>query len=234
MPGDRLRDRGDAELLAAYVDGVSELSLDDRRRVDDLLARDPALRADEAATRALIHDLRQLAPHGQGQGAPPDWAALERSIHEAVGDSVPRPWFRAWRWIVPGMALATAAAIVLVIGLANRTSEVPAPSSSGSAQHPAELAVAGDGAGVSVGAGADDTLVLWLDGAIVEGELVDDARLDDGWLDDDETVTSVGAEPAALGLLGGDDLEWIETLDGDALERAEAWLDSPRPRRERS
>ncbi|MBA3395586.1 MAG: hypothetical protein H0T89_23255 [Deltaproteobacteria bacterium] len=222
MPGDPKRDRGDTELLAAYVDGVSELSLDERRRVDDLLARDPALRADEAATRALIHDLRELPPEGQA----PDWAALERSIHEAVGDTVPRPWYRAWRWIVPGMALATAAAIIIVLGVANRAA-TPGPSTSGSAQL-TEIAVTAEGDGDR----ADDTLALWLDGAIVEGELDDDALLDDGWLDDE--VAPYDGEPAAISLLGGDALEWVETLDGEDLERAEQWLDSPRSRRGRS
>ena len=42
------------ELLAAYVDGVTELTTEERRRVEELLAQDPALRTDEAKTREVI------------------------------------------------------------------------------------------------------------------------------------------------------------------------------------
>src|SRR5258705_11888029 len=87
------------ELLAAYVDGVSELTPEDRRRVEDCLASDARARADETATRELLGQLRDLPPPG---GAP-DWAALERSIGDAVGPTAPRSWWRrfGWRLVVP-------------------------------------------------------------------------------------------------------------------------------------
>ena len=96
----RDNERGDVELLSAYVDGVSELSLDERKRVDDLLARDPALRETEGQTRALIGQLRELPP----AGGEPDWSTLERSIRDAVGTEVPKPtlWQRLrWQFVVP-------------------------------------------------------------------------------------------------------------------------------------
>ena len=54
--------RRDDELMTAYVDGVSELTTEERRRVEELLANDPGLRTDEAATRLLLEQLRSLPP----------------------------------------------------------------------------------------------------------------------------------------------------------------------------
>src|SRR5690349_1729368 len=89
-----------AELLAAYVDGVAELPIEDRRAVETWLAGDPDARADAAAVHGLLDQLRALPPSG---GDEPDWAAMERSIRLAV-DAVPsRPWWRRWQWLVPAM-----------------------------------------------------------------------------------------------------------------------------------
>src|SRR5687768_12336163 len=108
-----MRRRETAELLAAYVDGVTELSADERRRVEAKLASDPALRDDETATRDLISQLRSMSPADHE----PDWSALERSIHDAVGPDVPNPWWRRWRWALPTVALATTAALALLVVL---------------------------------------------------------------------------------------------------------------------
>src|SRR5436305_1854220 len=95
------RKRDTAELLAAYVDGVGELTALERRRVDRYLASDPVARSDEGATRELLGKLREL-PSNE-----PDWSALENSILDAVPDQVPglfsrllRParLLRGWRW----------------------------------------------------------------------------------------------------------------------------------------
>src|SRR4051812_39433380 len=94
--GETPRDRED-ELLTAYVDGVAELSPDERHRIEAHLAEQPRARADQAAVRALLDQLRAL-PH---EGSEPDWVAMERSIRQAVGDAVPRPWWRNWRWLAP-------------------------------------------------------------------------------------------------------------------------------------
>src|SRR5437667_9325055 len=94
-----MRERDVDHLLAAYVDGVAELTPDERKAVEARLASDPIARVEQAATRELLGSLRDLAPHGNE----PDWSAMERAIGDAVGPSVPRPWWRsrALRWLVP-------------------------------------------------------------------------------------------------------------------------------------
>src|SRR5689334_16487264 len=94
-----MRERDVHNLIAAYVDGVTELTPDERKAVEARLADDPAARTEQAATRELLDSLRDLAPHGNE----PDWSAMERAIGEAVGPTVPRPWWRsrAVRWLLP-------------------------------------------------------------------------------------------------------------------------------------
>src|SRR5262245_46080668 len=72
------------------------------------MADDPELDADD---RALIDQLRTLPPEGNE----PDWHALEAAIRAEVGDQAPRPWWRNWKWIVPIWALATTAAVALLV-----------------------------------------------------------------------------------------------------------------------
>ena len=50
----------DDELLAAYLDGVSELTPDERKRVEAQLGE-----LDVAGTRAMIDQLRSLPPEGR-------------------------------------------------------------------------------------------------------------------------------------------------------------------------
>ncbi|HET7505017.1 MAG TPA: hypothetical protein VFK02_28530 [Kofleriaceae bacterium] len=242
-PGRGGRDERAAELLAAYVDGVGELPPDERRRVEALLERDPGARAEQAMLRGLIEDLRALPPGGGGGGGgdgdgsegvtagEPDWAALERSIRDAVGREVPRPWWRRWSWwLAPSATLATALAVLLVLwrrpGMTERMLEPPAPI----AEHAAPLAppaVPGD----------HDLVPLWLDGAEVDVDgsasaLLGDAMaaraipsLPDPASDDDELSPTGPADPE-LALLPPADLAWIDRLDDDALARAEHWLAS--------
>src|SRR3954454_2205349 len=61
--------------------------------------------------RELIAKLRALPP----EGVEPDWQKLEAAIRAEVGDEAPRPWWRNWRWIVPIWALATTAAVALLV-----------------------------------------------------------------------------------------------------------------------
>ena len=209
----RDRDRGDAELLSAYVDGVAELSLDERKRIDDLLARDPALRADEAATRELLGQLRELPP----VGGEPDWTALERSIGDAVGRDVPVPWYQRlrWRWIVPAVTLAAGAALVALV-MHDRTpaAEEPAPTLVKHAQPapPAE---------------SPSTVPLWLDGASLELDADEIDLFELEWelaVDDAELPAPALVPPSELALA-----EWIDELDADELDVVEEALDE-RPR----
>jgi hypothetical protein len=88
----------DEELLAAYLDGVTELTLEQRQRVE---AKLPELDAD--GTRAMIDRLRALPPEGNE----PDWRAMERRIAGAV-DAIKPPWWR--RFLLPTGVLAVGAA----------------------------------------------------------------------------------------------------------------------------
>jgi len=242
-----MRERPDAELLAAYVDGVTELSVDERRRVEELLARTRPLRDEVDATRALLGELRALPP----VGGEPDWTALERSISDAVGRDVPRPWYARprWRWIVPGVALAMATA-----GVALVMHRPPAGTSPAPVAHAPRPSAATEPEAAQAAA----TVPLWLDGNPVEldvdashallevhehagaldvahallevhergGDL--DATLDaerDGNLDPilDAELGATGAPE----LLPASDLEWVDALDDGALELAEQWLAKP-------
>lgn len=209
-PGDATGSEQDAELLAAYVDGVAELAPDERHRVAARLTRDPEARADQAAVQTLLDQLRALPP----EGAEPDWTAMERSIRAAVGRDVPRPWWRRrWKILAPATMLATAAAVVLVIWAR------PAPA-------PAPVAAAGERPGDHPAAvdphPAEEIVALWLDGTEVDVELsASDLLGGDGDDDDDPAPPDAGTEP---GLLPSTNLAWVDGLDEDALDRAEQWL----------
>src|SRR5690349_20622439 len=90
-------------LLTAYVDGVAELPIDERRAVEAWLADDPAGRAEADGVQALLGQLRALPPRtdaGDAPGGEPDWSAMERSIRQAVADlPVRMPWWRRWQWL---------------------------------------------------------------------------------------------------------------------------------------
>jgi anti-sigma factor RsiW len=201
----------DAELLTAYVDGVAELAPSERHRVSTWLARAPQAQADHAAVRALLDQLRALPP----ESTEPDWTAMERSIQNAVGREVPRPWWRSWKWLVPAMTLATAAMVLFVEWprptevlepagrlLGERTPRDPQPT--------------------------EDVVALWLDGAEVDVELSASDMLGDMEPGDDDLAES-GSDLAGDLAMGGNllpstNLAWIDKLDDDALDRAEHWL----------
>jgi hypothetical protein len=216
----------DAELLTAYVDGVSELSPEERRRIEAQLADDPQARSDEAGLRALLGRLRALPPEGDE----PDWAAMERSIHSAVGSEVPRPWWRAWRWLVPLTSFATAAAVMILLW--SRPASIrEAPRGidpRGSATRPEPLASDDVGPRPATPTDrADDApaiVSLWLDGAEVDVELSAAETLrgpDAGEYDPSQP----GADDDGA-LLPSSGLSWVDHLDDDALSRAERWLAS--------
>lgn len=199
-----------SELLTAYVDGVAELPPDERHQVAALLASDPQARADQAAVRTLLDQLRELP----AAGVEPDWAAMERSIRQAVGSSVPRPWWRRWKWLAPSAMLATAVAVVLVMwaqpapirepevhGIANLGSPDPQP--------------------------AENVVPLWLDGAEVDVDLSASdllSALESGEPDEDNPVQPGPDADTEVDLLPSTNLAWVDQLDEDAISRAERWL----------
>jgi hypothetical protein len=220
----------DDELLSAYVDGVTELSPDERRRVEARLAADPAVRADADAIAALL--ARARAP---GLVQEPDWLALERQIREAVGPRMPLPWWRRMRWLVPIGALATITAIALVwLGRAP-ADRVAAPTSPAAiaihAPAPAERAAHPQAA-------KPDSTAIYIDGQVVELGDVDptavglDVVAPDGSIASaggagelDETDDAAPVEATAdTELLPAADYGWLDGLDDAAMDRAERWL----------
>jgi len=212
---------GAPELLSAYVDGVAELPVDERRAVEGWLAGDADARAEAAAVQGLLDRLRTM-PAGDN-GGEPDWAAMERSIRQAVADTPIRPWWRRWQWLVPAMTCATAAAVLVVVW--PRTQTVPiAPPERDPVTAPAPTQVAPPA--VPSAPGSDDGFALWLDGRVVD---VDPAAMpsavDDVLGDLDATASGDTLDDDAL--LPATDLAWLESLDEVELARAERWLAEP-------
>lgn len=220
---DRSRDprARSAELLTAYVDGVAELSIEERRRIEATLADDLDARAEQAEVRTMLDQLRALP----SEGAEPDWAAMERSIGRAVDDAEPRRWWRDWRWLAPITSCLTAATAVLVMW----SRPVPMASSvfdasvreDGDAQLPNGIA-----RGSQDELDSDSVLPLWLDGTAVHVDVALSERAldDDG---DDLLDGDDGAEDGDGGIdamLPSTDLAWVDQLDDDSLELAERFL----------
>lgn len=206
-PDDATDPERDAELLTAYVDGVAELAPEERHRIEAQLARDPEARADHAAVRTLLDRLRALPL----QGAEPDWTAMERSIQRAVGRELPRPWWRSWKWLVPAMTLATAAAVLLVPW--SRRPEI-----SGPVAQPVPDRTPHDARPT------EDLVALWLDGAEVDVDLSASDMLDDRDPGDDDPARPDADLDTEVGLLPSTSLAWVDQLDTDALDQAELWL----------
>jgi hypothetical protein len=146
----------DEELLAAYLDGVAELTPEERQRVE---ARLPALDAD--GTRAIIDQLRALPPEGNE----PDWRAMERRIAGAV-DAIRPPWWR--RFLLPAGVLAVAAA-ALVLYLRRE----PA------VERPPATPVAVVIPDAAVPAPAVEPTEIWINGHLLDVGDVDPDALDD-------------------------------------------------------
>jgi hypothetical protein len=196
----------DDELLAAYLDGVAELTPEERQRVE---ARLPELDVD--GTRQMIDQLRALP----AEGSEPDWRALERRIAGAV-DAAKPPWWRRWLVIAPVGALgALAVAAAALLWLHHAPDEAkPAPLAVTTPAHPEHH----DAAPVPPPAPAESNEV-WIDGKFVDVSDVDpDLLLDDT----DEPAADVADEDA---LLPASDLGWVDQLDDRALDRAEHWLE---------
>lgn len=208
-----MAERPSSELLAAYVDGIGELDVEERRRVERVLS-DPAMQAEQAATRDLIDQLRALPDETPNV----DWAAMERAIHAEVGDEVPRrSFFYRWRFALPAFALAGAAAIVFLV---IRAQEDAGGEVSPIAFAPNPL----PDHKLPVFERLDDRVTVYLDGTDLE--IAETAELDDELADLDlEDLPDV--DEASLGFLEPSDLAWIDDLDDDALARAEKALAQP-------
>jgi hypothetical protein len=223
------------EMLAAYVDGVSELSPVERERIEARLADSAELRAEQLATRDVLDQLRGLGGADREHvEATLDWAAMERSIRDAVGPDVPRPWWKRWRasdvrwWIVPGLATVAAATAILVIVLRSPSHELgamPAPSSNVAVREP----VAPVQKPVTPPSEVAPNMV-WLDGdGVVLGPEADEVldELELGHLRD------MGPSPLGGVELVVSDLRWVDDLDDDVLDGIENALERETERRKK-
>jgi len=224
--GDAPRDPR-SQLLTAYVDGVTELSPDERRGVEAWLADDPAARRESDAVHAVLDQLRALPPNA-GEVAEPDWAAMERSIRQAVATEPIRPWWRRWQWLVPAMTCATAAAVLLVIW------PRPAPVMAPPHRHvpePVATEPTTTEPTTTEPTTTDGVVALWLDGSEVDVDLaatepLGDAGFEIGGAPRDDAADD-GDDGDEVGLLPATDLVWVDRLDDAALDRAERWLAGP-------
>jgi hypothetical protein len=205
-------DECDDVLLAAYVDGITELSSEERRRVESAL-EDPAVRADAEATRAVIGQLREL-PREHA----PDWAALELAIGNAVGPRPPRAWWRTWRLAVPALGLATAAVIALVIARPGASAE----HADAIAEASPVTAIYVDGLALALEPEASSLL----DELIVEA-LGDDDSGEPSALGELADVGGLAwsAPPAVASLEPGLVLSEIDELGDEELAELERWLE---------
>jgi hypothetical protein len=161
--------------------------------------------------QALLGRLRALPPNAVGDE--PDWAAMQRSIHQAIAAEPPRPWWRRWRWLAPAMTCVTAAAVVLAIWPRAAPRSMAQRRSSAEPTAPAAPP-------------ADSVVALWLDGSEVDV----DVSTPDALGDIGQGLDAAAAQPLSIeeadetGLLPATDLAWVDSLDDAALERAERWL----------
>lgn len=152
---------------------------------------------------ALVAKLRALPP----EGVEPDWRKLEAAIRAEVGEDAPRPWWRNWRWIVPIWALATTAAIALLV-----TRDAPGVEKSAPPQ-PVLTKEVEPPLQPPVEAPAE---AMYLDGESVNLDNVDpafDPR-------DDSARAALDVEEPDDSF----DLRWIDELDEKSMESVEQWL----------
>lgn len=212
-----------AALVTAYVDGVAELPPDERHDIEAHLAREPGARAEADAVRALLDRLRALPPSDGAEE--PDWAAMERSIRQAVSAAPARPWWRRWQWFVPAMTCATAAAVLLVIW--PRSAPLPPH-----AQRSVNAAPVEPAAPVPAEPPDGDSVVaLWLDGNELDVDVsaseLGDVGLDLGAAHARQPIPQPIEDADEIGVLPATDLAWVDSLDDAALDRVERWLANP-------
>jgi anti-sigma factor RsiW len=204
------------ELLAAWAHRPAELSPEERREVEALLARSPEAAREVESTRDLLQRVEEMP----AEGAEPVWDDLERSIRAACVEEPPGWWARAlaslrgWKpaaGLGAGLAVAMAA-MLLWMGRGER--DVVAPVAG--VEHDGEvapevaLAIAGLEAGPVAGAEEPD----------YELALAPET---------DAELADFGAPSPDDGLLTEPDLAWLDTLDDAEIDQVAAWLDAQEP-----
>jgi hypothetical protein len=158
----------------------------------------------EPEDRALIARLRGLPPEGNE----PDWDQLEAAIRARVGDRAPRPWWRNWRWIVPIWTCATTAVVALLV--LHGKSE------------PREVNTVFESRPPITTLDRAPSPSMWLDGEPFDLEDVDMPALDD--LDRDARAALQPDDGVTGGILPVADYGWVDSLDEEEVQRADAWL----------
>jgi anti-sigma factor RsiW len=201
----------DEELLTAYLDGVGELTPEERKRVELRIERDPDFKREADELRAVLDQARASASVQPAND--PDWSALERQIREAVGPTVPLPWWRRMRWLAPISTLATTTAIALIwLHHAPTDHATLAPRDAGNVAIVAAPPVQAEAAKPV----APTTMYI-------DGQVIDISNVDPGVLGNDGAGAGVDTASSS-GLLPASDYGWIDQLDDKAMERAERWL----------
>jgi hypothetical protein len=201
------------ELLAAYAHRPGDLSAEERREVEALLARSPAAAREVEDDRDVLLRIAELP----AEGTEPAWEDLERSIRVACADEPPGLWarmlasLRGWKpaaGLGAGLVVAMAA-LLLWLGRSDREVPVARTTPDGEAAPP-EVAQALAGLEAPDGDELDD------DGEAIAAET-------------DETLADWGALAPGDGALDDTDLAWLDTLDDAELDAVAAWLDAQEP-----
>lgn len=151
--------------------------------------------------RELVAKLRALPP----EGTEPDWQQLEASIRAEVGDRAPTVWWRNWKWIVPIWALATTAAVALIV-LRGHHDEAPVQQLTTTTHQEQHVTPAPEQTHSTTTAPS-----MWLGGEAVDIDDLDEQSLDD-------------LDEAARDAMGSDDVS-LEDLDDSGLDQLEDWLE---------
>ncbi|HTM20467.1 MAG TPA: hypothetical protein VL172_08170 [Kofleriaceae bacterium] len=211
------------ELLAAYASGA--LRGAEAAAVEELLARDPAARAELEALRSTLAAVRAVEPVA---AAEPDWDQMARDIRAACVPARPGLWARLRAALRPqhallGAAVAGVAALLIVMLLrrhpAGEDAVVPeAPIASAPVTPPSPR----------------DTGFTELDGMDEEQLAALEAALgapavgpDDGTAaDDDEALAAADDDDTDLGMFDGSSYDdWLAAMSEDDLDDLEAGLD---------
>lgn len=199
---------------ASQAEAERDLALVEIKRRKSTTDAPPALDAED---EALIARLKALP----SEGVEPNWRLMEDAIgNEVSGQPTSVPWWRNLPIMVP-VSLCAAAAIVMLIML--KTSATKSERTATLTQRDAGIEQHVEASERA----ASKPTTLWLDGEAFDLDEIPDDALQQITTDLDEAPLDVETDTIGddeAGILPTSDYGWIDTLDDDAAERAEAWL----------
>ena len=193
------------ELLAVWAHRPEDLSADERRAVEALVARDERARTEADADRALLARVASLP----AEGVEPSWAEMAAAIRGACPEPRPSAWARWRAWIAAGAGgtmLAAAAAIALFVSAGETLS--PAVDHLARMPLPAESTME-----------PPPVLESLDDGTVAELLRVVEESSADGAVDVADDGIAADAD-----VTGDSDLAWIDTLDDGSVDTLVQWL----------